>query len=426
MKNFLLSFFVILSITSFTQTKYIITLNTSNNLKDAIEYISGDYETYDRYIIDSITVTFSSNINISDEYFYNVSNEQISIINVEHDSTEFKYSTKTSPGGVDCESASIVCTNDSFNGTATGFGTQELSGVNNGCLNGNEHQSSWYYINIGTGGPLTMTINPDNGSDDYDFAIWGPFTTANAGANCPPINNPIRCSYAAGSGVNTGLVDLPSNQASEGAFGDGWVEQLNTNPGEIYIMIIDNFSSSGDPYSVMWGGTAGLDCTPVILPIELVEFEGKADDEVNKIHWITTSEINNDHFTLDKSEDGIYWHELAVISGAGNSNIPILYEYIDEKPNVITTYYRLKQTDYDGNFTYHDIISVDNESGLFYVYLKYDDNNIYLSSPENFKLYNMMGQVVIYGNGSKIEADKLPQGIYILKIGSYTQKFFIR
>src|SRR5690606_31485899 len=108
----------------------------------------------------------------------------------------FNEATSEKAGGPDGESAELLCSNASMSANSAGSGTtQELNGSNQGCMSV-EHQSSWYYVNIGTGGNLTMTIDPSNNSDDYDFAIWGPFTSANAGANCPPLSAPIRCSWS--------------------------------------------------------------------------------------------------------------------------------------------------------------------------------------------------------------------------------------
>jgi hypothetical protein len=163
------------------------------------------------------------------------------------------------------------------------------------------------------------------------------------------------------------------------------------------------------------------------LPIELVDFDGYSKDKVNKIYWVTASELNNDYFILERSEDGIHWSELTRRNGAGNSTTAITYDYTDENPFIMTTYYRLSQVDFDGVSEMFDIIAITNESQVFYTYSKPEDNNIYLSSPEYFEFYNTMGQVIISGTGKVIETESLTQGIYILKIGiGYTQKFFVR
>jgi len=117
---------------------------------------------------------------------------------------------------------------------------------------------------------------------------------------------------------------------------------------------------------------------------------------------------------------------LSTVKGAGNSASTIRYEYTDVKPFISYTYYRLSQVDYDGEKETFDVIAIQNESQIFYTYSKSGDNNIYLSSPSNFELYNMMGQIVRNGNEDVVYTEGLPQGIYVLKIGLYTQKFFIR
>ncbi len=94
------------------------------------------------------------------------------------------------------------------------------------------------------------------------------------------------------------------------------------------------------------------------LPIELLSFKGTNNDTYNKIYWITHSEINNDYFTLESSNNE-YFSDVVRISGAGNSLSIKKYEFIDYNPK---KYYRLKQTDYNGEFTYSNIIAIENNS----------------------------------------------------------------
>lgn len=102
------------------------------------------------------------------------------------------------------------------------------------------------------------------------------------------------------------------------------------------------------------------------LPIELIEFNAKCDklnEEITEVYiqWQTASENNNDYFVLEKSIDAINWAELANIDGAGNSNILLNYDYTDQLTTYefrgTTLYYRLKQIDFDGNFSYSNIIT---------------------------------------------------------------------
>jgi len=88
------------------------------------------------------------------------------------------------------------------------------------------------------------------------------------------------------------------------------------------------------------------------LPIELINFEVTPLLYSSKINWTTASEINNDFFTLERTPDGINYSIVNTIKGAGNSNQEINYSTDDSKPLFGLSYYRLKQTDYDGKFSY--------------------------------------------------------------------------
>ena len=100
------------------------------------------------------------------------------------------------------------------------------------------------------------------------------------------------------------------------------------------------------------------------LPIELLYFAGKKLDKHNLIHWVTSSEHNTTHFVIDKSENGIIWREMAIISAAGNSTHELYYETIDYDIKPIYNYYRLSQYDIDGAFEIFDPIAINNKSEI--------------------------------------------------------------
>jgi hypothetical protein len=97
----------------------------------------------------------------------------------------------------------------------------------------------------------------------------------------------------------------------------------------------------------------------VLLPVELESFEAWCFDDYAIINWATASEKNNDYFELQKSNDGYYWYNIAVIDGAGNSNSLVNYSYSDKLYDSNITYYRLKQVDFDSKFEYSNIIFSD-------------------------------------------------------------------
>lgn len=258
-----------------------------------------------------------------------------------------------------CNGATTVCNDVAFSGNSSGAGTQELNGCNAGCLGG-ENQSSWYYFTTPTAGNVDLSITPSVATDDYDFAIWGPFTTTTI--PCPPNGAPLRCSYAiaAGSGA-TGVNstnNAPATDLTEGAGGNQWVQTIASNAGDTYILLVDNFVSSSQPFTLDWTLTAGATLGCTTLPISLVSFEANLVDNNVQLKWITASETNNDYFTIQKSKDAQVFEDVFIADGAGNSTSTIEYFEIDRNPYSGVSYYRLMQTDFDGHVTYSNIVPV--------------------------------------------------------------------
>jgi len=139
------------------------------------------------------------------------------------------------------------------------------------------------------------------------------------------------------------------------------------------------------------------------LPIELLSFKAECNNKQNNLLWQTASEQNNDFFTLEKSFDGENFSVFIQVPSQGNSNVTQSYSAIDFTPFNGTNYYRLKQTDLDGQFTYSDIISLRCSSVNF-------NEDILPISPSNggvdallqgipgnkyqIKLTNVLGQVI--------------------------------
>ncbi len=93
----------------------------------------------------------------------------------------------------------------------------------------------------------------------------------------------------------------------------------------------------------------------ITLPITLLSFD--AEKQVNSVllNWVTVSEINNDYFTIEKSMNGIDFVSVGTVKGSGNSTEKNEYNLVDAKPYNGVSYYRLKQTDYNGSFTYSEL-----------------------------------------------------------------------
>ncbi|HEU5291961.1 MAG TPA: T9SS type A sorting domain-containing protein [Cyclobacteriaceae bacterium] len=97
------------------------------------------------------------------------------------------------------------------------------------------------------------------------------------------------------------------------------------------------------------------------LPIELYDFAATATrDGRVKLQWTTATEINNDFFSVERAAaPEIEFATIFEIPGAGTTKVKTSYEEIDEKPYPGINYYRLKQTDFDGTFSYSKIVSAE-------------------------------------------------------------------
>jgi hypothetical protein len=104
------------------------------------------------------------------------------------------------------------------------------------------------------------------------------------------------------------------------------------------------------------------------LPIELIDFNAIMNEDRVEISWTTASEINNDYFIVEKSEDGFDWEFVIETQGSGNSNLIINYFEIDNKPLRGLSYYRLTQVDFDGKQETFNVIPVENVEGIMNIY----------------------------------------------------------
>ena len=143
------------------------------------------------------------------------------------------------------------------------------------------------------------------------------------------------------------LIDRNGN-----GFADNDVAPLSgTLAGQIFTVTGINFQN-GDYFTV--GSTAIT--TP--LPIQLTMFKVESNASQVSAQWTTETEINNDYFTLQRSKDGSEFELVTTIKGAGNSHAHLTYSALDLHPHEGLSYYRLKQTDYDGKSTFSKIKTV--------------------------------------------------------------------
>ncbi len=93
------------------------------------------------------------------------------------------------------------------------------------------------------------------------------------------------------------------------------------------------------------------------LPVELINFDATCENNGTLLQWSTASETNNDYFTIQKSNDGKTYNDIATITGNGTSNNKNNYQYFDDQLHNGSVYYRLSQTDFNGDETDLNAIS---------------------------------------------------------------------
>jgi hypothetical protein len=193
---------------------------------------------------------------------------------------------------------------------------------------------------------------------------------------------------------------------------------------EIVVLFIDDVSLTLSP-------------TSCILPIELLYFSARRSENNVEIIWETSSETNNDYFVIERSRDSENFIEIKKINGAGNSSTNINYKLIDENPLNGISYYRLKQVDYDGKFSYSQIIDVNFSDPEKEIRVEPNpataSTTIYfpeeLNGETRFELFDSQGKNVF----KKMEKEKissytleigdLENGIYFLSIENYIRQY---
>ncbi|MEM8906549.1 MAG: choice-of-anchor Q domain-containing protein [Bacteroidota bacterium] len=179
------------------------------------------------------------------------------------------------------------------------------------------------------------------------------------------------------------------------------------------------------------------------LPVELLAFDAQFEKDRVVISWSTASEINNDFFTVERSTDGVRFQAIDRQAGANNSNSFRRYLSYDEHPAIGFNYYRLKQTDTDGSFSYSAVKAVQIQSGRIRLYPNPVVDHLYLASSDfadgtaEYHISSLTGHEITRGQTevsaglSVIRFDQfrsLSPGTYIVRMqhpvnGTFSKKF---
>lgn len=264
---------------------------------------------------------------------------------------------------------------------------------------------------------------------DQNFSpVWAEIVEANASATASPILSSMGQVMIVGSSqVNYGavmsVVDGASGFPVMGSCEPPQAFAVTKTPSFLNSVGINrsavpvNFANVGTVTLVSY--QPGFDwCGPTTLPMELISFTAKAVGSEVLLEWSTATEQNNDHFTIERSQDGESFEEVVRVEGAGNSASTRSYEAIDRHPHVGESYYRLKQTDTDGAYTYSDMVPVNVEAPAdLVVYPNPIGNGQVLNLPPDaggYELRDATGRLVnvVYG---ATEISGLSSGQYTVR-----------
>jgi hypothetical protein len=216
------------------------------------------------------------------------------------------------------------------------------------------------------------------------------------------------------NGTPAGNYARITGHSADGGFNSG-------DLGPFYNWVISTGSSCGRlPVIATVGTCSGL-------PVELFSFYSEDKNGDVALLWATASETNNDYFEIQRSSDGAGFSKIGKVEGNGNSNSIINYEFTDEYPDFGTSYYRIKQVDFDGSTVFSEVITVTRHDRTSLNVAPNPFNNetvINVYSPHqeklSLKIFDLSGREVYSGTYSTNEnisaGSGLPCGVYIIQV----------
>ncbi|MDB9948033.1 T9SS type B sorting domain-containing protein [Flavobacteriaceae bacterium] len=249
----------------------------------------------------------------------------------------------------DCIDAVAVCETTSVNYEVIGIGDVNDLPINeSGCLGdggagtGIESNSIWFRFKAARNGQLGFNIIPDNPTDDWDFAVYGPNVSCNDLGNPVDWTGPGDCgisNYNAGNpndGGQTGAGDPPSFMS------DAWYTPfLEVNEGEEYLLLINSYQGGNDSFTLEWTGRLIDDGLGNPLDCSIVVGDLGPDQEVCEGTIITL-----DGTSPSTTAIGYQWF---LDSGTGFSEITGETNPIYTIDNDISGIYKVEVTDADGS-----------------------------------------------------------------------------
>lgn len=151
------------------------------------------------------------------------------------------------------------------------------------------------------------------------------------------------------------------------------------------------------------------------LPVKLTSFNGKLETDEVKLNWSTATETNNDYFEVERSLDGKSFTKIGFVKGAGNSVNVQKYVYIDISADNEVLYYRLKQVDYDGTFSYSNIVVVKQNKSSVKLYPNPFENHVTIYGHGDIVITDILGKIYFSGTVGNVQTTDWPTGVYLVQ-----------
>lgn len=172
------------------------------------------------------------------------------------------------------------------------------------------------------------------------------------------------------------------------------------------------------------------------LPIELLSFNAELNGDNVDVYWSVASQINNDYYSILRSVGGFDWLEIGIVNGDGNSNYRIDYKFTDENPHIGVSYYKLKQTDFDGVYEEFTPVSISYSVEVLGLLIAPNPVTDIISLTIDgkiqndlhvIKIFDSRGNVILSNNlighlkDYKLDVRELSYGAYIIKVKNKRQ-----
>lgn len=274
---------------------------------------------------------------------------------------------------------------------------------------------AWFYtqgLNLTGGTSYRLSFRYGNNSATYIEQLEVKYGTAPASAS---MTNLI-IDYPSVTGGVPATANLDFTPSTTGVYYIGFHAHSIANQWNLYV---DDIALTVSP-----------------LPVTLVSFTGTREGLVNRLSWTTATEINNSGFELERSADGRNFSRLASVASKaadGNSALALNYSFDDVKPLAGASYYRLKQIDKDGRFSYSNIVVLRSRVSDITITSVYpnpvkEDLNMVITSPSAEKvtmvvtdlsgkvIMQQAANVIIGDNQQHLNVQQLASGTYMVKV----------